>query len=259
MFGLFNQKPPLDPASSQWLRDHFAWALDNFGKELFFRHTVLVQPNNTFFPGRADSVQDMAQLVFDQVKKYAGVTHWPTELLHHEACALSQTGEVEIQGALRGPEGVVPVGADVVRLQIPYNPQQINNPEGLIASFAHTLGHYLGQMARTPPPAGSEYWPEITELLAIYLGFGLMFANSAFTFRGGCGSCYNPAANRQAALSETEATYALAIFAVLKRIPVAQVTPHLKKHLRGFFRRAYRDVQSHEHSLRQVTVTGEAG
>ncbi len=45
-----------------------------------------------------------------------------------------------------------------------------------------------------------------------------MFANSAFTFRGSCGSCYNPNATRDTYLSEQEATYALAIFAVLKGI-----------------------------------------
>jgi hypothetical protein len=140
------------------------------------------------------------------------------------------------------------------RLQIAYNPQQVNNPEGLVASFAHTLAHHLGQMAKTRPPSGPEYWPEITELLAIYLGFGLMFANSAFTFRGSCGSCYNPAANRHAALSETEATYALAIFCVLKDVSVPEVTPHLKKHLRAFFRRAVKDVQARAETARMKAL-----
>ena len=100
----------------------------------------------------------------------------------------------------------------------------------------------MGQMAETPPPGGVQYWPQATELLAVYLGFGLMFANSAFTFRGGCGSCYNPAANRDAYLSEQEATYALAIFAVLKGISNSTVTRHLKSHLRGFYKKAAKEV-----------------
>jgi hypothetical protein len=92
----------------------------------------------------------------------------------------------------------------------------------------------------------------VTELLAVYLGFGLMFANSAFTFRGGCGSCYNPAANRDAYLSEQEATYALAIFAVLKDISNSTVTGHLKSHLRGFYKKAVKEINQRTDDLTRL-------
>ena len=97
-------------------------------------------------------------------------------------------------------------------------------------------------MAKEPPPGGAEYWPHVTELLAGYLGFGLMFANSAYTFRGGCGSCYNPNANRDAYLTERQSTYVLAIFATLKNLPVASVSKHLKGHLRGFYKKAAKEI-----------------
>jgi hypothetical protein len=79
-----------------------------------------------------------------------------------------------------------------------------------------------------------------------------MFANSAFTFRGGCGSCYNPSANRQAYLTELEATYALAIFTVLKEVPNSAVTKHLKKHLRGFFKSAVKDVRARKEEIEEL-------
>lgn len=243
MFGLFENKALLEESSSQWLFDAFAWSLDNFDADLFYNNTVLVLPTNQFFPGRTDSVDGMANLIFDQVKSYAGISHWPTRIADQSSCSLLDAPQVEIRGALRGPDGVADESvADERRLLIPYNPQQINNPGGMIATFTHTLAHYMGQMAGTPPPGGTEYWPHVTELLAVYLGFGLMFANSAFTFRGGCGSCYNPNTNRDAYLSEQEATYALAIFAVLKDIPNASVTGHLKSHLRGFYKKAVKEI-----------------
>lgn len=243
MFGWSSDKDLLDAASAQWLFDAFAWSLENFDTELFYNHTVLVLPSNEFFPGRIASVQEMAGLILDQVKRFAGVGHWPTLVVEQSSCSLLGRPGVEIRGALRGPEGIIDdsVGDDQ-RLLVPYNPQQISNPEGMIASFVHVLAHYMGQMARTPPPGGADYWPHVTELLAIYLGFGVMFANSAFSFRGGCGSCYNPNANRDAYLSEREAAYALAIFAVLKAIPNSQVTAHLKSHLRGFYKKAVKEV-----------------
>ncbi len=244
MFGLFGNRPVLESASSQWLLDAFAWSLENFDADFFYRDTVLVLPSNEFFPGRADSAQAMAELIFARVKAYAGVAHWPTRVADYSACAIPAQPQIEIDGRLRDPAGQPPVTVtEQNSLLIPYNPQQIGNPEGLIASFAHALAHYLGQMARTPPPGGGEYWPHATELLAVYLGFGLMFANSAYTFRGGCGSCYNPRANRDAYLSEPQSVYALAIFGVLKNLPEKEVTRHLKGHLRGLYRKAAREIK----------------
>ena len=245
MFGLFSSKPVMDSSESEWLTDGFNWCLNNFDAGYFHQHSVLVEPSNEFFPGRVDSVQGMAELIFDRVKAYAGVSHWPTRVSDMNACSIEQQPKILIEGSLRDPDGQENKNLpDEQRLLIPYNPQQVSNPEGLIATFAHTLAHYMGQMAKEPPPGGVEYWPHATELLAVYLGFGLMFANSAYTFRGGCGSCYNPNATRDAYLTERQSTYALAIFGVLKNLPNGSVSKHLKSHLRGFYNKAAREVAS---------------
>jgi len=257
MFGLFNTTPVLETHSSQWLIDAFAWALDNFDDDYFYNETVLVLPNNTFFPGSVDSTEMMANLIFDRVKVYAGISHWPTRLIENDDSTSLEAPKVEIKGALRGAGGIANDAVDDAhRLPIQFNPQQISNPEGMISSFAHIMSHHLGQMADEPPPGGNEYWPQVTELLAIYTGFGVMFANSAFTFRGGCGSCYNPAANRDAYLSEREATYALAIFSVLKDIPNSAVTRHLKGHLRGVFKKAVKEIKGRDHDLQRLRDCG---
>jgi len=257
MFGLFNTPPVLETRSSQWLFDAFDWALDNFDADYFYNETVLVLPNNTFFPGSVDNPEAMANLIFDRVKVYTGISHWPTRLVENSGSNSLEAPKVEIKGALRGAGGIADDSVDDAhRLPILFNPQQISNPEGMISSFAHNVAHYLGQMADEPPPGGVEYWPQLTELLAIYSGFGVMFANSAFTFRGGCGSCYNPAANRDAYLSEREATYALAIFSVLKEIPGSAITKHLKGHLRGVFKKAVKEINGRDHDLQRLRRCG---
>ncbi len=243
VFGLLNKQPVVDSASSEWIFEAFGWALENFDANLFYSDTVLVRPTNEYFPGTVNSVHGMAEIIFDRVKVYAGISHWPTLVQDQSMCQLIESQQVQIQGALRGPEGVTDESVeDDQRLIIPYNPQQINNPEGMIATYAHILSHHMGRMAKSPPPGGIDYWPQATELLAIFLGFGFMFANSAYNFRGGCGSCYNPYAQRDAYLSEVEATYALALFCQLKSIPDAEVTPHLKSHLRRTYRKSVRDI-----------------
>jgi len=255
MFSVFTPKPLLEESSTQWMFDVYAWALENFDAALFYQQTVLVLPSNQFFPGRVDNEFDMAQLIFDRVKKYASVSHWPTQIIDQSSCLLGEPSMLQLTGPLRGEKLPTEIVTDEgQRLQIPFNPQLVSNPEGMIASFAHTLAHYLGQMAQTPPPGGVEYWPHVTEMLATYLGFGLMFANSAYTFRGGCGSCYNPNAIRDAYLSEQQAVYALAIFAVLKNIPNAQVTAHLKGHLRGFYKKAVKEISRRGDDLNRLTI-----
>ena len=71
-----------------------------------------------------------------------------------------------------------------------------------------------------------------------------MFANTAYQFKGGCGSCYNKYANREVALPENEMVYCLAMFTVLKDIEVKQVTPHLKSHLRGEYKKAVKELSN---------------
>ncbi len=250
MFNFFNQKPLLETESTQWIYDAFAWALKNFNADFFYDQTVLVIPNNQFFPGRVNSEQGMAQLIFDNVKHYAGISHWPTRVLDQSICTITNVPKIEIEGPLRIADGISNNEiSDDNRLLIPYNPQQISNPEGMIATFAHIIAHYMGQMAQTAPPGGDEYWPHSTEILAIYLGFGLMFANSAYTFRGGCGSCYNPQATRDAYLTEQQSVYALALFSVLKGIPLASVIPNLKGHLRSFYKKSVKEISNNIEQL----------
>lgn len=74
------------------------------------------------------------------------------------------------------------------------------------------------------------------------MGFGLMFANSAFEVPArSCGSC-GPQAQRRSYLTQYESTYALVIFSALKGIPAKEMVPHLKKPLRSFFRKCIKEV-----------------
>ena len=91
-------------------------------------------------------------------------------------------------------------------------------------------------------------------MVAIFLGFGLMFANSAYTFRGGCGSCYNASANRDAYLTEQQSVYALALFSVLKELPTNTVSANLKKHLRGYFKKAVKEILSYPADIERLNL-----
>lgn len=243
----------MDSDTAEWMFQAYAWALNNFDAEVFYRDTILVRPSNDYFPGRENSVQGMADLIFDKVKEYAAMQHWPLRLVHQPECAIGDPPVVEVTGPVRGPQSVGAISCTQGDLPVVYDPALINNPEAFIANFAHTLAHYLGLAANEPPPGGVENWPQATEVLAIFLGFGLMFANSAFSFNvNKCASCRPHAPDRQNYLNQYDATYALAIFSVLKGIPAKEVSPHLKKSLRGYYRRAVREVAGREEVQRLV-------
>ena len=256
---LLKSKPCLDNESTLWLFDTFAWALRNLDAQVFYDETILVTPSNQHFPGTENSAHGMANLIFNQVKEHAGLSHWPTKLTSMAEGRPAASPKIEINGALRGSKGVMPAGDAVHQLSIAYNPDQLRDPEVLIADYAHVLAHYLGSMAQEPPPGGVENWPHITEVVAVFMGFGLMMANSANTVKiRSCGSCSGPAVERSNALSQYDITYALAIFSCLKKIPASEVLVNLKKSLRPFYKKAAKEVMNKQGELNRIRQSSPA-
>lgn len=254
VLGLFKKQDLLDRDTIHWMFDNFAWALKHFDAEIFFRDTLLVTPSNELFPGRADSPHDMANLIFLKVKEYAGLTHWPCHLLNEAEVDKINAPKLMLDGPLRSSTGAVPAEVDDAhKLVVTYNPFALNDPEVMIANYAHVLSHYLASLSTEIPPGGKENWPHVTELLAVFLGFGLIMANTAFTTKiRSCGSCSGPAVERTNFLSQEEMTYALAIFGVVKDIPSKQVLRHLKKSLHPFYKRAIKDIKAYDGEVQRL-------
>lgn len=291
MLDLFNRnKVLLDEDIIEWIFNTYTWAFNQFDRKVFVEETILVVPDNKHFPGKETTEQGMANLIFSQVKQYAGMAHWPTRLynLADQSNQAPIQRPIQVSGTLRGKQAV----ASFLPLEVPqasmpqstmpqstmpqssmpndiailnegqnstaesyivfsYHTQQLKNPAGLIAHLAHGLSSQLVSVATTPVPGGQDYLPMAGELIGVFMGFGLMFANSATASRGGgCGSCGVAGPVRQVFLSEQELTYALAVFCHLKGIKSRNATTHLKPHLRGFFRDSIKDckkrIKGHE-------------
>lgn len=238
---LFKPRQIVEESSREWILDCFAWAIENFSLLVFKNETRLILPDNEFYPGDVSSVHEMAQSIFDRSKTYAGLQRWPIQLVRPQDYQNQALTQFTLGDEIRGDKVIISLEhASTRAIEVSYNPSQVNQPQDLIASIAQSFASILIAQQGSLPPGGKEFVAQAVDLLACFMGFGVMLSNTAYQFKGGCGSCYNPRANRQAALPENETLYCLALFSVLKSIPVKTVTAQLKAHLRSNFKQAHK-------------------
>lgn len=250
LLSLFKPQPFLDESTTNWIIDTYAWALAHFEAGYFTSNTQLVLPTGEFYPDRVSSIDEMAKSVFGKTLCYAGLEKWPIKLVspaeYQQNPALQKMPKLSFTGALRGSDVEI-ISNDFSQsashnIYVSFNPNQINQPQDLIASFAQAFAAIMIVQRGIEPPGGQQFMPQAIDLVASFMGFGVMFANTAYQFKGGCGSCYNKYANREVALPENEMLYCLALYSVLKGVTAKQVTPHLKGHLRSGFKKAFKEL-----------------
>jgi len=252
---IFKRSPVIDDNSRAWMFDTFAWAIEHLGTDFFTKESKLVLPTNEFYPGKVSSIHEMASSIFAKTVEYAGMTKWPLRLVEPQYFHQNQLPSVKVSQEIRGKEAQVFVQDESHQFfDVSYIPSQVNQPQDLISYFVQVLATILATNQPIPPPGGKESLNQSIDLVACYMGFGVIFSNTAYQFRGGCGSCNNPRLNRQSSLAEQETIYALAIFAYLKRIPAKEVTPHIKSHLRSTFKRSLKDIAQFANTQKFLTI-----
>jgi hypothetical protein len=212
-------KPFLDAPRREWQFDAFAWLLRNCGGYPKFLDTTLVLPDDQCFPDRGMGGHAGAVALFRNVRDHAGMADWP--------CSVRPLTEES-----RAPGS----GADRNRV-IVYQPA--NDPSSLIAGFARELSRYLLDTFEEPPPGGVLLREPAIDLAAVFMGFGVFMANSAFE-------------TADYELNEGEFVHALAIFCLLRKLPLESADRHLNPHVRKYLRLATRDLAQHEKSFQRL-------
>lgn len=247
---LFKPKAIIDENTQNWILDTFAWAIENFDINVLKDDARLILPTNEFYPGTVTSIDEMAQAMFNNTKSYAGMQKWPIQLTSITPSANTPIEDLRLGSVIRGEHAEVSVSSGSEALMLGFTPNQVNQPQDLIAGISQALASILVIANKVLPPGGKEYLPQAIDLVACFMGFGVILANTAYQFKGGCGSCNNASLNRKAALTEPETLYALALFCVLKKESVKTVKGHLKSHLKKDFVSAYKHI---EQSLSSTT------
>lgn len=276
---LFKAKPVIDEESKEWILDSFSWCLDQLDGDFFKNHSKLILPNNSFYPGSSSSVEEMAGTIFSYTSKYTGMTSWPIRLISAESFKPQPIPQLSFGSSLRGENAQVSIhenrrvsgelsykveGDKLISspsmIDIPFHSSQLNQPQDLIAYLVQIqAGILVDQKSLTPSsinaPGGKDVLAQTIDLVACFMGFGVIFANTAYQFKGGCGSCNNRSLNRQPALAELETVYALALFCVMKNVEIKQVKKELKSHLYKSFCQAHKEISLY---LQQTTNPAHA-
>ncbi len=261
---LFKAKPIIDEESKEWIFDTFAWCIENLDNDFFQNNSQLILPNNTFYPGSSSSVEEMAENIFANTSKYTGMTSWPIKLVDSERFTSKAMPQLSFQSSLRGENAIVSsqknvqsnnevsykiAGKEVVQstssipsIDIAFHSSQLNQPQDLIAYLVQAQAGILVTQQGILPPGGKDLLAQTIDLVACFMGFGVIFANTAYQFKGGCGSCNNRNLNRQPALPELETVYALALFCVIKKVEIKPIKKELKSHLYKAFRQAHKEI-----------------
>lgn len=170
---MFWNRDIVDTHTAEWVEEAFAWLIETLGPDAFFVETSLVEPTRSFFDVPGGDSHETALAVFERIKELMGMTEWPCELLRSEANVdplLAPTVSVEDVPL----EAAGTFGFSDESVQITYDPGLMTQPLGFVSTMAHELCHYLLAEHVETAPGGEEAHEIMTDLAAIYAGFGIL-------------------------------------------------------------------------------------
>lgn len=213
--GLFGAKTFLDPEIEAWHLEAWATLIDRFAAEMPLADTPTVLPTREFFPPTEAVGHAKAEHVFACVKALMELQDWPCRLEPQAArtAGLQVSEFVHLRGG-ETPNGTFRIEADGTAL-VTYAPELLDDPIGLVATFAHELAHYL--LASEDDLVEDETHELMTDLVVAYSGFGVFGANSAFSFEQ-FGDAFGQGWRSRSSgyLSPRSWAFALAVFGELK-------------------------------------------
>ncbi len=247
MFG-FSPKLPISDEDRLWVDDGFRRLEKLVGRRRMLEARVIT-PTAEDFPDPYDKTSPAsAEKLFGRVCEYMRVDRGSIEF----EIFPDETEELrEILPHWRGSSGKGAAGlyihamqerdsGDDERAVVAIRSSQLKDPVSLVAAMAHELGHVilLGQGLMTPKTPDHE---PVTDLLTVFLGFGIFNANSANRFRRWQDDRRQGWSMRRLGyLTEEIFGYALAKFVLEREETRTEWEKHLSTNVRSYFNRSRR-------------------
>ncbi|OAI45074.1 hypothetical protein AYO44_13200 [Planctomycetaceae bacterium SCGC AG-212-F19] len=238
MFGwLFAPSCPCDPVAKRWVEERLRWLAKQFGLHILLERPVIL-PTDEFFPDAYDGSPDSVRQMFRRVCRYMEVDPDDVDLqlftdrTPGSIVAIDPTRGFAA-GTWQGGEG--PWQRGVVRIER----TALDRPADLVGTIAHELAHQrlLGERRADADAFDNEL---LTDLTAVYHGFGVFLANNPRKSTGKLSNWPGTKLRRPEYLSEPMLGYAMAHIAWFRDEPHPSWAKHLRWAPHGVFKEGLR-------------------
>jgi hypothetical protein len=240
MFGWFRPTCPCDPVAKRWIEDRLKWLSRQFDLYLLLERPIVL-PTPEFFPDAWDASPKAVRRLFRRVCKYMEVN---PDTMEVTLCTDRRPGwQVVLDptasfaaGTWQGAEG--PWQRGVVRIER----STLDRPSDLVGTMAHELAHQrlLGEGRADSDAYDNEL---LTDLTAVYHGFGIFLANNPRKSTGELGHWPGTKLYKPEYISEPMLGYALAHIAWFRDEDRPEWVRHLRWTPRSVFKEGLRYLQ----------------
>lgn len=235
---MFWSRDLVDADTAAWVDNGFRWLVETLGPNVYFDETRLVLPTREFFQSPGGTSHETAQSIFDEVRALMGMEDWPCQLVrqdHDPDPVLTPT--LMVSGVEQMPAGTFEAAAD--QIQITYSPDLMRQPISFLNVLSHELAHYLLADLVDEAPGGEEAHEIMTDLAAIYAGFGVIQLEGGMIATGFQDTfAQGWQIGNHGYLSSEVRAYALALFLRSKKITPETALAHLSSDKVRLVRRA---------------------
>ena len=241
----FGTRQIVDDDTAGWHVENFSWLAHQFGGGGRFERSRLVLPDREFFRADGETGHALALRLFDQVKAHCGLAERSIRLIpdHNPLAAREPWSPVMVEGRKHAAGTFYNGGYGA---EITYVPQLLDRPQNLIATLAHELSHYVLATARRAPVCEPDEEEFLTDLTAVFLGFGVFMANARLDHEA------NGAVSSAGYLPQPDLIFALALYLRAKDLDPAPAYGALKPHLASLLKRALKAMPPDHSDVAEV-------
>jgi hypothetical protein len=235
----FAPKCPVDLETKEWVDEAFGWLIDELGIDVL-RDGEVVLPTEEHFPDVFNGSRSSIRRMVDRVCVYMDVDPKLVEVRFYENEDESRFHPLAADGNSRSHalgtyrrrrDGKYTISLDTV---------QAKNPQMLVATIAHELGHVILLGEERLDPESPEHEP-MADLVTVFYGLGVFNANSSVVFEQWTNAQFQGwQASSAGYLTEEAFAYALALFAFLRGDHKSEWRSFLNTNIKSYFKSSLR-------------------